>query len=335
METEPEARQLTERYPWHDTLWRGVIKDPARLPHALLFAGQPGLGKANFAERLAQALLCQMLGPGGESCGTCKSCRLCVAGTHPDLMRVSPLEEGKPITVDQVRALVEFVTKRPHIASRKVVVMVPAETMNLNAANSLLKMLEEPPLGNVFLLVTDQPAKLPPTVRSRCHRLDFGPVRRPDALAWLQTRDVSPSDAGALLDLAAGAPLQALALANNDFLRTRDDLLVDLESLRDPQADPVACAARWGALGPERCLRWLQSLLADLIKLKLLPEDDPYLANADLAPRLRALAEGLDWPPLYAFADTVAEACDLLTGPLDRLLLLEDILIRWKKANQE
>ena len=99
-------------------------------------------------------------------------------------------------------------------------------------------------------------------------------------------------------------------------------------------ADPVSRAARWQGLGPELCLEWLQRLVSDLIKVAMLGDGAPGLVNADLASRLQALVEGLNLKQLYGFADAVSQARELLKSPLDGLLLLEDILIRWRRVTQ-
>jgi DNA polymerase-3 subunit delta' len=313
--------------PWHQQPWATLLRTPTRLAHALLLTGQPGLGKQQFAERLARALLCAKPAGTAEACGACRQCHLLAAGTHPDLARVEPLEEGKAITVDQVRALAEFVTTRPHSAARKVTIICPAESMNINAANSLLKLLEEPPLGNVFILVSDRPAMLPATVRSRCQRVDFRVPARDAALSWLTAQGVAAEQAPILLNLTGGAPLQALA--ESDFLREREGLLEDIEGLSVREADPVMVAARWHKLGATRCLGWLAGAVTDLIKLAMVGGLGAHLINADLASRLQALGQGLNLKQLYAFADALAEARGLLASPVDNLLLLEDILIRW------
>jgi DNA polymerase-3 subunit delta' len=224
---------------------------------------------------------------------------------------------------------------RPHIAQRKVVILTPAESMNTNAANSLLKILEEPPLGNIFILVSHQPAKLPATIRSRCSQIEFKPPPRRDGIEWLQTQKMSVEDAAVLLGLAGGAPLRALELDQTDVIGQREQLLVDLEAFRDGTADVVTCATRWQKIGAEFSLAWLQRLVADMVKIHMIPEPESMLANHDLAYRLQALGEGLDLKQLYRFADAVSGARDLLAGPVDNLLLLEDILILWFRVTRQ
>ncbi len=332
----PEPAALTsDRLPWHDALWRSVARDRSRLAHALLVTGPPGLGEQAFAERLAGALLCAQPSADGDACGACKDCQMVAAGMHPDLARVQPLEASKPIIVDQVRALIEFVTTRPHAGGHKVTIISPAERMNLNAANSLLKLLEEPPLGNILLLTSERPGALPATIRSRCQRLDLRPPARAEALAWLLAQGAPSASAELAIDLASGAPLQALHLLAGGFLEERSGLFADIQALAAGEGDPVACAGRWQAVGPLVCLGWLQGLVADLIKLTLAGVQPGRLANADLASSLHALAEGLNLKKLYEFADAVADAHRLLATPVDNLLLVEDILIRWTTIRQE
>ncbi|MDX1488541.1 MAG: DNA polymerase III subunit delta' [Acidiferrobacterales bacterium] len=330
----PEPGMLTsERLPWHDALWENVTRDRGRLPHALLVTGQPGLGEQAFAERLAHALLCAKSDV--EACGACRECQMMAAGTHPDLARIEPLEEGKAIVVDQIRALIDFATTRPHSARNKVTIIAPAERMNLNAANSLLKLLEEPPLGNIMMLTSDRPAGLPATIRSRCQHLHLKAPGRGEALAWLTAQGVTSSSAELAIDLAGGAPLQALGLLASGFIDERGALFADIEALAAQDSDPVVCAGRWHALGPTLCLSWLQGVVADLIKLTLVGAEHGRLANADLASRLHSLTQGLNLKKLYGFADAVAEAHALLASPVDSLLLLEDILIGWINIRQE
>jgi len=198
-----------------------------RLPHALLLHGAPGVGKLALAERFAQRLLCEKPVPGGQACDACDACRWFLRGNHPDIRYLEPEtlarnlpeaeegEEEKPrdrkpsnqIRIEQTRALGDFVHLGSHRGGRRVVIVHPAEDMNTATANSLLKMLEEPPAGAVFLLVSHRPARLLPTIRSRCVPV---PVPVPDAkaaAAWLTAQGLR--NAGQWLAFAGGAPLRA------------------------------------------------------------------------------------------------------------------------------
>jgi DNA polymerase-3 subunit delta' len=230
---------------WNEAVFRSIAARTERLPHALLIHGMRGIGKVALAERVAQLLLCEATEPARRPCGTCDGCRWFLAGNHPDLRRLEPEalapqpepgaeEEGdaparraKPsneIKVDQVRALADFLNLRSYRGRLRVALVHPAEDMNESAANALLKGLEEPPAGAVFLLVSHRPMQLLPTIRSRCVNV---PVPLPDrdvALAWLAAQGVA--DAARWLAYAGGAPLRALEYAADADAYTR--------LLRDP-----------------------------------------------------------------------------------------------------
>lgn len=311
----------TEVYPWHTTAWSTLAGDFARLPHALLFAGPAGLGKHDFALRLAAALLCVQPKVEG-ACGQCHSCQLLAAGTHPDLKLVMPEENRRGIVIDQIRGLGAYLALRPHTAARKVAILSPADGMNLNAANSLLKILEEPPLGSILLLVASQPARLPATIRSRCQRVMFQVPERALVLDWLKGKEGGKA-ALPLLDEAGDAPLRALALGREGFLAKRETLLGDLDRLLAGSEDPVACAQRWKGLGASACINWLASFVASLIRGLTVP-GEPASAL------LKNTKNVLTLKKLFIYLDVVSSARNgIFSGGLDELLLLEDILIRW------
>ncbi|HEX7053990.1 MAG TPA: DNA polymerase III subunit delta' [Burkholderiales bacterium] len=224
-------------HPWNEPLLREFKARLERLPHALLVHGAPGVGKLALAERMAQLLLCEHAEAARRPCGECDACRWFAAGSHPDFRRVEPealakqpleSEEGEEgtgdasparrtrqpslqIRIEQVRALADFLNLRSHRGRLRVALVHPAEDMNENAANALLKGLEEPPAGAVFILVSHRPARLLPTIRSRCVAVAVPLPPQKVALEWLAAQGVK--DAERWLAYAGGAPLRALAYA--------------------------------------------------------------------------------------------------------------------------
>jgi DNA polymerase-3 subunit delta' len=214
--------------------WKRLTGLIDRLPHALLIHGAPGVGKLALAERFAQLLVCEDKKRTTEPCGRCEGCRWFAAGSHPDIRFLEPeslgryaqaaeegeepkAKEGKPSTeirIAQARALGEFVHVVSHRGGRRVAIVHPAEDMNTATANSLLKNLEEPPAGAIFLLVSHRPARLLPTIRSRCVPV---PVPVPDqkaSAAWLAKQGLK--NAERWLAFAGGAPLRALEYATGE-----------------------------------------------------------------------------------------------------------------------
>ena len=203
-----------------------------RLPHALLIHGVPGLGKLQLAEQFAQLLLCEKRGQGRTACGACEACRWFLADDHPDVRYLEPEasarhrifgkdpekeEDKKPsvqIRIEQARALADFLNLASYRGGRRIAIVCPAEEMNAATANSLLKGLEEPPAGAMFLLVSHRPASLLPTVRSRCVPVPLPLPEAKSATAWLEAQGVK--EPARWLAFAGGAPLRALEYASGE-----------------------------------------------------------------------------------------------------------------------
>ncbi len=283
---------MSEALPWQEAQWRHMQQRrcAGRLPHALLLSGPSGLGKGQFARRLAQGLLCSAPDAGGDACGQCRSCRLFVAGSHPDYRWVQPAEEGTAIKVDQIRDLCAFLGYTPQYGGYQIAVLEPADQLNLNAANSLLKTLEEPPGQCLLLLVTARSVRLPVTVRSRCQRLAFSPPPAEVAMPWVQARVVGGVEVAALLATVGGAPLAALAGADGERWQRRQELAEGYEQVMTGRLDPIRAAESWVRGDLAEQLRWLLSWQMDVIRLKMSP-DPPHLNNPDLRALLHGWAE--------------------------------------------
>ena len=245
-----------------------------RLHHAWLLAGPEGVGKATFAFRAARRLLGAAPDPSHGPLGASPDdpiCRQVAARSHPDLMVLQRhTEDGKPrksIPVDEARALPEFFSKSPATAPYRVAIIDAADDLNVNAANAVLKTLEEPPPRGVLLLVTHSPGGLLATIRSRCRRLRFEAPPEEEAAAWVAARaGVAGAEARRLLAMARGAPGRAWRLADAGALDIDDqarELLRDLPRVNDSAALLIAEKFR-GAEGAAR-FEMLFDRLADQI----------------------------------------------------------------------
>jgi DNA polymerase-3 subunit delta' len=236
-----------------------------RLPHALLLQGPDGLGKRYLAAWLSCAVLCESPGATLQCCGSCASCKLFAARTHPDVLWVAPEEDKQQISVDQVRLAIERLSKTSYRQGYKIAIVVPAHQMTPNAANSVLKTLEEPSARSLLILVTSQPSLLPPTVRSRCQKVT---VRRPSAAQaaeWLQTQAAEPVNPQ-LLEFAGGAPLRALEYADGRFGKLDDSMRRSLGQLLAGQADVTQVATEWANETLSERLTWLDLWLTALAR---------------------------------------------------------------------
>jgi DNA polymerase III subunit delta' len=299
------------------------------LPPSLIFEGPAGVGKRRVAVALAQLLNCSSpvaASPGHadapDACGECASCRRIARGVHADVLVVSPGDTGS-IKVDQARQIVEQAAYRPFEGRRRVVIVDDADAMEVSAQNALLKTLEEPPPGSIFVLVTVRPDVLLPTVRSRCQRVRFGRLAPGDIAAVLMDQGVAERAAHAAAALAGGSVGQALAGDTDAFAEARQKVLAMLRMVgtaRDPRARLAAAKAIGGDRGDKvdrdelaRRLRLLASMLRDLSLLGVRGEERA-LANADEAASLRHLLTSFDAPrALCAFT-----AVDRAIAALDR-----------------
>lgn len=320
--------ELPQPYPWQAETWRALLRrtDEGRLPHALLLAGPAGVGKRHLAEALAARLLCE--GAHGQgACGRCRGCHLFLAGNHPDLLRVYPLEDRKDLTIAQVREAIAFQELKPQYAPHKVIVVAPAERMNENAANALLKTLEEPAEGTVLILVSDRPGSLLPTIRSRCQRVELGPVAADgETLSWLAQQLPAGTDAALALTLAGHAPLAAVQFVIDGGAETRTAVLDGLEAVARG-ALPSTIASDWGN-AVEQAIHWAYVTVSELICLKAVGEGTSRMQGRELR-RLQDLVEPVDLAGLYRVLDRLQEAPRALRGNANPQMLLEEILVHW------
>ncbi len=320
-------------YPWQQRLWQGLMERAAqqRLPHAILLTGVAGIGKRHLASCLAHSLLCENQLAGGSACGQCRSCLLLAAGSHPDYLLITPEEEGKGIGIDKVRGLGESQSLKSQYARGRVIQLQPADALNLNAANALLKTLEEPSGNTTLILSTDRPMSLLATIRSRCQQIALRPVFGPEADSWLRSRlqDIELYD-DSLLQMSGGAPLRALHWAENGELEWRQQRCNDLQALEQDEQSAVALAQSWFEIGSDRILPWFYGIVVDLLRLKQMPQATP-LINPRLHQQLHHLADRVDLDFLQRLAERMQEWMRSMRGQINQQLLLEELLLTWKQ----
>jgi DNA polymerase-3 subunit delta' len=322
-------------YPWHEAQWQEILQRRAALPHALLFRGREGIGKLDFVRKLAQSLACASP-VANAACGECQSCRWFASGAHPDYREIVPealqpaddegtaAGERKPsqqIPVEEVRNLHDFINLTAHQTGGKTIVLYPAETLNVNAANALLKSLEEPPPNTRFMLVAHRPSYLPATIISRCQQIVLPTPPASIAEQWLREQGIS--EPALSLAQTGNAPLAALALDDGAFWQQRKSLLA---ALATPSPDAFALAEQVRDFPIPRLLGWLQRWTYDLLSAKSVGH---VRYNPDYAKPLNQLAGRLRAIDIARFHRTLVRQQRSVHHPLNARLYIEQLLFSY------
>ena len=323
-------------YPWHITELSSLLARAERLPHALLMRGPQGIGKLAFAEALAKALLCESRAAGGAACGGCTACNWAEQGAHPDLRRIEPealaktdeaREDGDKkeklstqISVDQVRAIADFINLTSHQGGMKVVLVHPAEALNVAASNALLKSLEEPPPQTCFILVTHRWHHLLPTVRSRCHHVPLAPPAPDAARAWLTKQGVA--DPELALAHAGGAPLLAAGF-DEEYWKRRGEFL---KAIGAKDMNPLALAEQMSDAPPVLVVGWLQKWAHDIACRNA---GGPVGYNPDFAATIGAVAARVGPVEATRFLRRMVGLQRIVAHPLNSRLFFEDLLLSY------
>jgi DNA polymerase-3 subunit delta' len=256
-------------------------------------------------------------------------------GSHPDLQLIGPEEATKSgeIKVDRIRSLSAGASLTAKSGGYKVVLIHPADRMNLAAANSLLKTLEEPTANTVLMLVSSYPSRLLPTIRSRCQRFEFVQPAHHEAIEWLHAR-LKVGAAQTLYELAGGAPLKALAMDDAETLQQRQDMLQAFLCLDQQQTDPVKLADQWTKHDNRQLMEWLTGWIIDILRLQA-SATPPMLFNRDEKQALQGLAKRLNSQLLQRVLQQVYELGNLTDSNLNPQLMLERILLEWYACLQQ
>ena len=325
-------------YPWQSTIWKRLQQESKRLPHALLLYGRAGVGKYDFALNLSQALLCSQPTAEGFACETCSSCNWFKEGNHPDFNQLSPEQEydsdeetatakktkkKTQISVSQIRELASFTGLSSHRSDGLRIILVhPAEALNIASANALLKMLEEPSPGVVFILVSHQIQRLLPTILSRCHKIAMPIPNEADALQWLSEQGVSnPKEQ---LDYLEGSPIKVME-QQNEFNQLKDvwRLLAQGEKLQPHVAAPalIANSAESGIIAVQK---WLYDLAAMCLSQQI-------RYHTALSKTFQGLADKVHLNRLFDLQKKADELRKLANHPLNHDLQMESLLLEYTK----
>lgn len=325
-------------YSWQSKQWQQIMQQGAKMPHALLLRGRAGTGKQDFAIEVARTILCQQansqFGIQQQACRSCQNCSWFAEGTHPDFMLIGPEDSDdtenaikkkttkkSQISVAKIRQLLDYLTLSSHqVNGYRVIIISPADMLNSASANALLKTLEEPPAKTLFLLVTSQPQRLLATITSRCQAIDMPLPSRAEALAWLSTQQVI--NAGNILDLAGGAPLLALQIAEEGEISA---VLIKNLALGE-KLNPFTCAPLFLAVGMERALETLQKWAFDIQAYKL---TQALRYHTQQINTLQALAKSVNLRLLLGFQDKLQEAKKTANHPLSNEVQLEGLLLQY------
>src|SRR5437867_4923173 len=307
-----------------------------RLAHALLFHGKERIGKLLTARVLALAVNCEAIPPPDppDACGACRSCHQIETGVHPDVTILTATSGNRE--TNQTREIESRFIYRPLIGLRKIVILDNADLLRREAANALLKTIEEPPPDSLIILVSSRPEALLPTIRSRCQAIRFAPLALDQVEAAVRRQRKLPEQdlhflaviAGGRLGLALEADPEALRAERAEFLR-----LVTSETVESTGSLLAACEAVAKSDQAEAAFGWLATWFRDLVLVKIGGERG-RLVNSDLQAELEALASLLPVATMVDLAAYVESMTRGLDRNLNKQLLLEGLLLQLRAALQ-
>jgi len=307
-------------------LHRALAQD--LLPHAFLFTGMEGVGKRLTAITLAKVVNCQSTS-GGDCCNNCVSCRKAASGNHPDINLIE--SQGPFIKIEQIRALKHRLRFSPLEGQYRVTVVREAQNLKTEAANALLKVLEEPPANNLIILTANETTALLPTIVSRCLHLPFQPLAAPDISAYLcRTQGISPERAALAAGLSGGSLARAVAMLDEGQLERRIWLLETVAEIHTSRiADLMTAVKSWqgGNADLKQDLEWLKTWIRDLLVQQLETADSVEVLNSDYTDKLAAMAPLFRSEHLLQIFDLVCTVQGAISYNVNKRLSLETLLL--------
>ncbi|MBL78735.1 MAG: DNA polymerase III subunit delta' [Nitrosomonadaceae bacterium] len=337
-------------YPWQNKIWEALVKNNTSIGHAILLKGKKGIGKLGFAKSMAKFLLCESQEIIDEACDNCLSCRWFEQNSHPDFNLVEPdaLAESsngfqtrlgstsndklistklknkpsKQIGIDKIRALSDVINMSSHRNGYKIILIQPAESMNIAAANALLKNLEEPPPQTLFILVAHNPHGLLPTIRSRCKQITMPVPELSLAKSWLEQNGVK--EAHSALALVSNSPLTALENNTNNYYLEHMNFINNISALK--KFNPLALAEELQKTDLPTMVNWMQKWCYDLMSYRITGKIRYHLS---MQSRIEELVLRIDLLQLAGYLRRLIDMQRLAHHTLNPRLFLEEILISY------
>ncbi len=329
---------LSKNYPWQTNVWQHLNQDNQRLPHALLLHGRAGIGKYDFARNLSQTLLCSSKSEQGHACGHCSSCNWFNDNSHPDFRLLSPEQEADSednvvstkktkkktqISVAQIRELGSFLSLTSHRSNGlRIVLIHPAEALNIASANALLKMLEEPAEGVVFILVAHQLQRLLPTIISRCQKINMPIPDETQALAWLSGQGVQ--NAKQQLAYLEGSPIKVFIEQLQFSQLTEIWRFLALGHKLEPHIAAPTLIENSVETGIIAVQKWLY----DIVAMRLGNQIRYHVQHTSA---LQVLAEKVNLSRLFDLQKKTDELRKLALHPLNHELQMESLLLEYTR----
>ncbi|WP_312208911.1 DNA polymerase III subunit delta' C-terminal domain-containing protein [Acinetobacter variabilis] len=313
-------------YPWQQQVWETLTGRFPKLGHGLLFYGKKGCGKEAFAQQFLAWVLCLNRQPKGP-CGECGSCQWLKADTHPNYVYISTDEDNKKqnakIKIDKIRDLLPFVQQT--VDGWRVIVIEPAEALNIASSNALLKTLEEPGENIVIILLADHYLKLPATIRSRLQHFALDRISSAQFSEYVEAQlpEAGSSQQQLLMNLSNQMPLQAIEVAQSSWLPLRQEFMEDWKKLVIQKNMPMAIATKWNkSLSFGEFGQMFEYLLSDLICVKL----NQAVKNIDLD--FNVLAEQYSLETLFKIYEDFQRAKQYLEQNVQSNLVLDELCIK-------
>lgn len=313
-------------YPWQKQVWDTLTGRFPKLGHGLLFYGKKGCGKEAFAQQFLAWVLCLNRQPDGP-CGECGSCQWLKADTHPNYVYISTDEDNKKqnakIKIEKIRDLLPFVQQT--VDGWRVIVIEPAESLNIASSNALLKTLEEPGENIVIILLADHYLKLPATIRSRLQHFALDRISSAQFSEYVEAQlpEAGSSQQQLLMNLSNQMPLQAIEVAQSSWLPLRQEFMEDWKKLVIQKNMPMAIATKWNkSLSFGEFGQMFEYLLSDLICVKL----NQAVKNIDLD--FNVLAEQYSLETLFKIYEDFQRAKQYLEQNVQSNLVLDELCIK-------